>query len=168
MKLILLGYRGSGKTSLGLYLSKCWEKPFLDTDHRVVELTGMSIPEIFNKGGETLFRDWESRVLKEALKLDDVIIATGGGIVEREENRSLIARENRGLYLFADPNVLYERIKGDANRPALTNLDAKAEVLSVVTRRDPWYRQVSRWIVDTNGYNLKSMEEFLKTLGYPE
>ncbi len=167
MNLILLGYRGSGKSSLGAYLSKRWEMEFLDTDDRIVELSDQSIPEIFKQNGEQVFRDFETRVLKEAILKENVIIATGGGIVEREENRVLIANQNCGLYLFATSDTLYKRIKGDRNRPALTELDGKQEVELVLRRRDPWYRESARWVVNTKGYNLLSMERFLRTLGYP-
>lgn len=148
MSILLVGYRGSGKTSIGKKLADRLWQPFVDTDDLIVRAAGRSIREIFADAGEESFRDLESEALRQALALKDHVISLGGGAVIREQNRKLIRDSgHRVIYLRCDPATLHQRIAADpataANRPALTpsggNLD---EIKAILAQREPWYRQV--------------------------
>jgi len=165
MKIVLVGYRGSGKTTLGKHLASSLCIPFVDTDHVVESKAGMSIPEIFQKEGESGFRLRETLALKEALLLDNAVIATGGGIVLRPENRLLIRTADLVVYLAAPVSVLVERIRGDTNRPPLTHLPLEEEVMSTLKERLPLYEEVADLSVDTHLYSIEeATREILKRL----
>ena len=143
---ILIGYRGSGKTTIGRRLAdKLWHK-FVDTDEMIVARAGMSIADIFEQQGEARFREIESEVIREACQLQEHVIALGGGALVREENRQAIKDAGHKLiYLKCEPRELFNRIKSDpataAMRPSLTALGGGvAEIEKVLSEREPIYR----------------------------
>jgi shikimate kinase len=145
---ILIGYRGSGKTTIGKRLADhLWQK-FVDTDEMIVKRAGKSIKEIFEHDGETRFRELESEVVKEAAGLADHVIALGGGAPIRQANRDAIRNAgHRIIYLKCDPQVLHERIQADpqtaASRPALTHFGGSVkEIGKLLAEREPIYRQM--------------------------
>lgn len=148
MSILLVGYRGSGKSTIGRKLAdRLWQR-FVDTDELIVRRAGKSIREIFEQDGEAAFREIEHQVLHEALLLEDHVVAAGGGAILREDNRQAIqAAGHRVIYLKCDPDVLAERIESDPatalNRPPLTAGRTSAdEVAAVLADREPLYRQV--------------------------
>lgn len=147
MSILLIGYRGSGKSTIGLKLADRLWQSFVDTDQLVVRKAGKTIKEIFESEGEDRFRDIESDVIREVCHLEDHVIALGGGAVLREENRqALSASGHKVIYLKCEPDVLLQRIAGDTstqqNRPHLTGLGGGIEeVREVLLRREPIYRQ---------------------------
>lgn len=147
MSIALIGYRGSGKTTIGRKLAdRLWQK-FVDTDELIVRKAGKSIKEIFEQDGEPAFRDLETAAIREALTLPDHVIALGGGAVLREENRNLLKQAKaKVIYLKCDAEVLHARIQADtataAMRPSLTKLGGSVEeVRQVLAEREPLYRQ---------------------------
>lgn len=146
MSIVLIGYRGSGKTTIGRRLAdKLW-LPFLDTDELIVRRAGRSIREIFERGGEPGFRDLESEVVRETAQLGDHVISLGGGAVLREENRNAIkAGAHKVIYLHCTPEVLHRRISADpgssASRPNLTAAGGLEEIRNLLAVREPLYRQ---------------------------
>jgi shikimate kinase len=143
----LIGYRGSGKTTIGRRLAdRLWWK-FVDSDEQIVARAGKTIREIFEQDGEPAFRDLEAQVVADVLKLSDHVISLGGGAVLREENREAIKTSGHPtIYLKCEPAVLHERIAADAataeNRPALTSLGGSVEeIQKLVAIREPIYRQ---------------------------
>jgi shikimate kinase len=148
MSVFLIGYRGSGKTTIGRKLADRLWQPFVDLDEIVVKAAGKSIRDIFAQDGEKAFRDFETDALREAVKLNEHVVALGGGAVEREENRALLARAgHRVIYLRAEPEELHRRIHADPQtaeaRPALTALGGGLEeIKAVLERREPIYRGV--------------------------
>src|SRR3954453_17638729 len=112
MSAILLGYRGSGKTSIGRKLAdRLWLK-FVDTDEMIVAAAKKSIKEIFENAGENAFRDLETEAVKKACGLSDHVIALGGGAILREENRKLIRDSGfKRVFLRCEPQVLLQRIQ---------------------------------------------------------
>jgi shikimate kinase len=160
MSILLLGYRGSGKTSLGKELaSRLWWK-FLDTDQQVIATAKKSIAEIFATAGEPAFRDLESAALTHALTLPDHVISLGGGAVLREENRqAILASKTKRIYLKCTPEVLHARIHADphspANRPALTPAAGSLEeIQTLLSVREPLYRQVATAELDVTNLSL--------------
>ncbi len=148
MTIFLLGYRGSGKTTIGRRLAdRLWIK-FVDTDDLIVQAAGKPIADIFAQEGEAHFRDLETQAVRQAAQLKDHVVALGGGAVLRPENQAVIVTpESKRIYLRCDPQVLLERISGDpdtaANRPHLTaHGGGLAEIQAVLAQREPIYRQV--------------------------
>src|SRR2546423_802949 len=116
MSVFLMGYRGSGKTTIGKRLAdRLWQK-FVDTDEMIIKRAGMTIKEIFEQQGEEKFRDLETDVMKEVSQLDDHVVALGGGAVLREQNRAALkSKPHKLIYLRCDAKVLRDRIHGDPN-----------------------------------------------------
>jgi shikimate kinase len=146
---VLIGYRGSGKTSVGQKLADhLWQK-FVDTDQMVARMAGRSIAEIFARDGEQRFRALETQAIREAAQLQDHVIALGGGAPTVEENRRIIKEAgHRVIYLKCEPEELFKRIQNDpdtpALRPHLTALGGGIEEISkVLAEREPIYRQMA-------------------------
>ena len=120
MKIFLVGMMGSGKSTLAKMISKVLSIPYLDMDEKIEARENKTIKEIFEKNGESYFRDLESSLLKSLVKQpDSVVVATGGGIVLRPDNRELLKKETT-IYLKVSPQELKKRVSTD-NRPLLSN-----------------------------------------------
>ncbi len=148
MGVVLLGYRGSGKTTVGRKLADRLWCEFVDTDEEVVRRAKKSIKDIFAQDGEAAFRDLESAVLADVLKRGSDVISCGGGIVLREANRAaMLASSHSRVYLRCEPEALHQRIHADPataqSRPALTALGGGIdEIRSLLEQREPLYREV--------------------------
>ncbi|MDA3960888.1 MAG: shikimate kinase [Planctomycetota bacterium] len=145
-RLTLVGYRASGKTTLAHDLARLTGWRAVDLDVALVERAGRDIPTIFAEDGEQRFRDLEAETLQAMLaSADDLIIATGGGIVERADNRVLLQQSARPvLYLAAPAAVLSARLQANqGDRPSLTGATVADEVAAMLARREPWYREVA-------------------------
>jgi shikimate kinase len=148
MGIVLIGYRGSGKTTVGCLLAQLLGWPVVDLDERIVSRAGMTSKRIFELHGEADFRQRETAALIEVLPVVDHVISLGGGAVLASENRSAIKTSgHRVFYLSADPEELHRRITSDpataANRPNLTGLAGSVEEITMLLdRRDPLYREV--------------------------
>jgi shikimate kinase len=148
MSIVLIGYRGSGKTTIGRKLaSRLWQD-LVDTDQLIVSKAGKNITNIFIEDGEQAFRDMETEIVLEALKLQEVVISLGGGAVMREENRFAIKNSgHKVIYLRCHPQVLYHRLSSDSGnslmRPSLTSYGGTIdEIQSMLAIREPLYRGV--------------------------
>jgi len=159
MSVILVGYRGSGKSTIGRRLaSRLWWK-FIDTDALITETANQSIKEIFEQHGEPYFREVESLALRQACLLKEHVIALGGGAVLREENRHLIKSSGcKVIYFRCKPAVLLQRIESDAasamNRPNLTAMGGLAEVESLLALREPMYRELMTSELDVTSLTI--------------
>ena len=148
MSIVLIGYRGSGKTSIGKRLAdRLWQK-CIDTDELVVAKAGKNIADIFSQDGEARFRQLEAEVVKDVARTPDVVIALGGGAPLSEENRRVIKEAgHRVIYLKCEPDELLKRIQADPNtpkdRPHLTEFGGGIEeITKVLAEREPIYRQM--------------------------
>jgi shikimate kinase len=120
-------------------------------DARIVEKAGMSIPEIVENHGWTTFRDMESEVAQELAKLDNIIIDTGGGVIERPENIDALQANSRIIWLKASVGAIVSRIQGGTERPSLTGGKSfTEEVAEVLERRIPKYRSAAQYDIDTD------------------
>ncbi len=155
MNIYLIGYRGTGKTTLGRALGMELKHRFIDIDELIVEKAGLTIPEIFEQQGEKSFRDMETEILKEVSQDKNLVIATGGGIIEREENRSVLKKNGFIIYLTASPDTIYQRIGGDTNRPALTQKSEKEEITHMLKKRAPLYEELATYSINTGSDNLQ-------------
>jgi shikimate kinase len=171
MTIVLIGYRGSGKTTVGRLLSAHLTQPFKDSDEHIITTTGMTIKEIFEQHGEEHFRDLETAAILQLAPLQNHVLSLGGGALLREQNRqAILAPKPTIIYLHADPVELHRRIHQDAataaHRPSLTRLGGGIEeIRSVLTTREPIYRQVmSAEIEVTHASPEQAMEMILKLI----
>lgn len=154
MNIVLIGYRGSGKTTVGQLLAARLGWPFVDADEWIVSQAGLNIRQIFQQHGEGRFRQMETQALRELMLRDEHIVSLGGGAVLSEENRRIIIESRHlVLYLSGDPEELHRRISSDPatadNRPALTGLGGGIEeIRHLLSQRDPWYREVMTAQID--------------------
>jgi shikimate kinase len=148
-KVYLVGLMGAGKTTVGRQLARRMEFAFADLDLEIEQRTGVRIPIIFEVESEAGFRDRETRMLKELVDLDDLVLATGGGVVMRPENRDLLKANGTVIYLNATPAVLYERTRRSNHRPLLNVPNPLEKLEELHAQRDPLYREVADIIIDT-------------------
>jgi shikimate kinase len=144
MNIVLIGYRGSGKTSIGKRLASNLWMDFVDTDVLIVERAGKTIREIFAEEGEEGFRRRESEVMAEVGARDNLVIAAGGGAILKAENVAALKKNGKVVWLKATPEALFGRIQADAgtdvNRPNLTAAGGLEEVRQVLEKRTPLYQ----------------------------
>jgi shikimate kinase len=150
---------GAGKTSVGRLLAKRFNKTFYDCDQEIERRTGVKIPVIFDIEGESGFRARESAMLLEIAALHDIVLATGGGAVVREENRRVLVQNGTVVYLRAALDGLWQRTRHDRNRPLLQTGDPRAKLEQLFMQRDPLYREVATLIVDTGKQSLRSLAQ---------
>jgi shikimate kinase len=160
--IFLVGLMGAGKTSVGRYLARRLGKTFYDCDQEIEKRTGVKIPVIFEIEGEPGFRARESAVLKELTTLDNIVLATGGGAVIREENRHELIQHGTVIYLRASPADLWQRTRNDRNRPLLQTADPLAKLEQLYFERDPFYREVAAVIEDTGNQSVRSLAQRLE------
>lgn len=155
--IFLVGMMGAGKTSVGRVLAKRLNKAFYDSDHVIEERTGVKIPVIFEIEGEPGFRHRESAIIEELTAMDDVVIATGGGVVLAKENRENLRARGTVVYLRASVKDLLNRTRHDKNRPLLQTADPRARLNELFEMRDPLYREVAHVTVDTGSQSLATL-----------
>jgi shikimate kinase len=160
--IFLVGLMGAGKTSVGRLLAKRFNKAFYDCDQEIERHTGVKIPVIFDIEGEEGFRAREAAVLRELAALHDVVLATGGGAVVREENRRVLKQNGTVVYLRASLDDLWQRTRHDRNRPLLQTADPRARLEQLFAQRDPLYQEVATLIVDTGSQSLRSLVQQLE------
>ena len=168
-RLLLIGYRGTGKTTVATHLADKTGSQWIDTDTEIIRLADCSIEKLFEREGEAGFRDRETSVLRGVLATPCPIIACGGGIVLREDNRQLLEATGTTVWLQASPETLYARIQQDGQsweqRPPLTNLTGKDEIKAILNERKALYHQCATIIVDTETKTAEQVaEEILKHL----
>jgi len=150
MNIVLIGYRGTGKSVVGELVSEHLCMKCISMDVRIVEKAGMSIPEIVEKHGWIAFRDMESEVARELAKLDNLLIDTGGGVIERPENIEVLKENSLIFWLKASTDVIVSRIASDTQRPSLTGKSFTEEVAEVLDRRTPKYKSSAQYEIDTD------------------
>ncbi len=148
--IILIGPMGSGKTSTGRILAKETGFDFLDTDEEVVERTGVSIAYIFDVEGEAGFRQREHQALMKFLDNDNVVIATGGGIITNDESRAIIQSHNRVVYLKTSIEKQIERAIVSDRRPLLIDTDPASKLQELMLTRGPLYEEISDIKINTD------------------
>lgn len=157
MHFYLIGYRGSGKSTVGRLLSQQLSLPSIDTDPLVEQAAGKSIRDIFSQDGESVFRDWEQRVVSKVAaraETQPAVVSLGGGAVLRPANQALLSKTGRCIWLTGSPQSLYQRINQDessqATRPQLTDSDGYTEVKEILAMREPIYRSLADLTVNTD------------------
>ena len=148
-RIFLVGPMGAGKTTIGRYLANALQLPFVDTDHEIEQRSGADIPWIFDVEGEQGFRDREHRVLYDICQSSPAVIATGGGIVIRDENRQLLNQSGTSVFLQTSVSQQLRRTGNDRSRPLLNEGDPVQTLKNLMTIREPLYQEVADIIITT-------------------
>lgn len=157
---ILIGFMGAGKTTVGRCLSGKTGYPLLDTDRLIEEQAGMTVSRIFKVFGEEEFRRLETETVKSLLDREgDWVLSVGGGLPLREENRELLRRAGKVIYLKARPDTVLDRLKGDTTRPLLQGGDVRERVESLMGFRGPVYESAAHMTVDTDGRSPEDISD---------
>ena len=149
--LVLVGFMGSGKSSVGREIARRWGYRFLDTDTIIRQKYRKSIPDIFATLGEEVFRDEENKALQDLENSHRAVIATGGGIILQPRNHPLLRSLGVVLWLLASEEVIWERVSRNQNRPLLRTKDPRKTITDLLSVRYPLYRAVADINVETSG-----------------
>lgn len=149
--IVLVGLMGAGKTAVGRLLAQELGSAFIDSDDEIVEAANMSITEIFERDGEDFFRQKETQILDRLLDGPPCVLSTGGGAYMSSLNRRLITQKGVALWLRADLDILWERVKHKDTRPLLRVADPKAKLAELLAARAPHYAK-AELVVDAKAH----------------
>ena len=170
MLVILIGYRATGKTTLAKLLARRLACEWIDADVAIEHRAGKSIARIFAEDGEPAFRDLEARVIADLCRRADLVLAAGGGAPLREDSRRRMRAAGKVVWLKATPETIHRRMTADATtpdrRPALTEHDPVREIIELLQRREPIYRETAHLELDTEGKSAEELADaILERLG---
>lgn len=160
-RVFLVGPMGAGKTTIGKYLAQQLNLQFADTDTEIEARTGADIPWIFDVEGEEGFRTREQQAVEEMTLWDNVVLATGGGVIMRPENRRVLAARGFVVYLHATVAEQVRRTHRDRRRPLLQSGDPEQILGDLMALRDPLYREISDHVIDTDGCSPRTVAQKL-------
>ncbi len=153
MNIVLMGYRCTGKSSVGRMLARMLRVPFYDTDEMILRRTGRTVAEIVGAGGWPAFRAAERETVRELAGIDGGVIAIGGGTVVDRENAAILKKNGFFVWLSAEPDAIIRRLEagcgGDGQRPALSNGGTAAETERMLRERTPLYRSLADLAIET-------------------
>ncbi|MFT4822650.1 MAG: shikimate kinase [Halioglobus sp.] len=152
---------GAGKTTIGKYLAQQLNLQFADTDTEIEARTGADIPWIFDVEGEEGFRAREQQAVEEMTLWDSVLLATGGGVIMRPENRRVLAARGFVVYLHATVEEQVRRTHRDRRRPLLQKGDPEQILSDLMAIRDPLYREIADHVIDTDGCSPRTVAQKL-------
>jgi len=156
---VLVGMMGSGKTAIGSALARIVGVPFLDSDTEIVRAANMTIPEIFTRDGEPFFREKETQIITRLLESDPCILSTGGGAFLAEQNREVISQKGVAIWLRAELELLWNRVKHKTTRPLLRTSNPHATLRDLCTVRNPIYRLADLAVDARADYSIDDMAE---------
>lgn len=162
--IILIGFMGCGKTSVGKKLSETLGMEFLDTDELIEEKQGRTISSIFETDGEAEFRIMETECLKDLLKREGeaFVLSVGGGLPIREENRKLLSQIGHVVYLRVSPDVVYKRLRGDKTRPLLQGVNPRGRIMDLMSARKNFYEGAADSIIEADDKDFSEIIEEIK------
>ena len=155
--LFLVGPMGAGKSAVGRQLARLLHMDFVDSDDEIEKRTGVDIPFIFEKEGESGFRQREVKVIDDLSRRQGVVLATGGGAVIDDDNRSRLGARGYVVYLHTTVQQQLARTGRGHNRPLLENGDRETVLEELMAIRDPLYREIADLIVETDGRRVKEV-----------
>lgn len=168
MHIFLIGYRCTGKTSVGRKLAEKLKAPFYDTDQMIIDRVGKTIKQWVTEKGWESFRQEEKAVIRGISSLDCGVIALGGGAVMDPENRKVLRQQGLIVWLTADIQTILERMKADPankdNRPSLSEKDWETEIQELLAQRSPVYQRLADFSIDTDGKTVEGITEELVAL----
>lgn len=157
----LIGFMGSGKSTVASCLSKNYGMEIIEMDEVLVEREGMSIPDIFAKKGESYFREAETNLLIEIQSEQNKVVSCGGGVVLREKNVQEMKKSGQIVLLNAKPETILERVKDDDNRPLLEGKKNTEFISDMMEERRPKYEGAADFVIQTDG---KTADEICKEI----
>jgi len=161
MPVSLTGMPGGGKSTIGKQLARRIAVPFIDSDTVIERQIGCSIREFFDREGEESFRDIEQQVIADLVAGSSGVLATGGGVVLREANREALRQGSTVVYLRSSPEELFRRLRHDTQRPLLQVSDPMARLRSLFQQRDPLYRGVAHFVIETGRPSVPNLINML-------
>jgi shikimate kinase len=154
--LALIGFMGTGKSSVGRLIAETWHFTFLDTDHVIEARAGKPIAAIFAEDGEPAFREWERRIVAELVQRKKTVIATGGGLPANVANLASLKTHALVVCLWASPETIWERVRSHSHRPLLNEPDPQAKIRELLAVRAPFYKQADV-LVNTEQRSLREV-----------
>lgn len=139
--LALIGFMGTGKSSVGRQVAEALQFAFVDTDALIEERTGRTISDIFERDGEPAFREWEHRVVEELAEGENTVIATGGGLPVNPANLESLKTHALVVWLWTSAETIYQRVRAHSHRPLLNGPDPLQKIQQLLVLREPYYRQ---------------------------
>ena len=155
----LVGPMGAGKTTIGRHLAELLGRDFMDSDHEIEARTGANIPWIFEKEGELGFRLREKNVIADLTNKKNVVLATGGGAITQPENRQHLHNRGITIYLRTSVDIQLLRTHRDRNRPLLQVDNPEQKLKSLLAERDPLYREVAHFVVETHQGSARDLAQ---------
>ena len=159
--IVLVGFMGTGKTSIGRRLSMQLRMRYVDTDDVIERDSGRRISDIFSEDGEPVFRELESEAVRKVSKLENHIISTGGGVVLKEANMVELRRNGIIFCLTATAEEIYQRVRHQSHRPLLQTPDALTKIRSMLEDRHPYYAKAD-YMVETTGRSFGEVMAYIK------
>lgn len=160
--IFLVGMMGAGKTTVGKLLAQHSGKAFVDSDEEIQRRTGVTIQHIFDVEGEPGFRQREANAIQALVKLDNIVLATGGGAVLNENNRAALRGNGIVVYLKSTAHDLWQRTRHDRNRPLLQTADPLARLKELYEQRDPLYAEVADLVIHTGKQSVHGLVQQLR------
>ena len=156
MNIVLTGFMGTGKTAVGKKLAEELGMQYIDTDEMIEKDVGMIIPNIFKRRGEKYFREVETQAIKCVAMLDNFVIATGGGVVLKQENMEELERNGIVICLTASADTILQRTGKDANRPLLKGENPADKINQLLKKREFFYKRCHK-MIDTSQKEIKEI-----------
>ena len=159
--IVLIGFMGTGKTSIGRRLSMQLRMRYVDTDDVIERDSGRRISDIFSEDGEAIFRELESEAVRKVSELDNYVISTGGGVVLKEANMVELRRNGIIFSLTATAEEIYQRVRHQSHRPLLQTPDPLTKIRSMLEERHPYYAKAD-YMVETTGRSFGEVMAYIK------
>lgn len=162
--IVIIGFMATGKSTVGRRLAQRLKRGFIDTDKEIETLTGKTVAQIFARDGAVRFRSEENLLVKKLALKEDLVIATGGGIVLNPENIRLFKKNGILIALSASPEIIYQRVKGKKNRPLLAKGDPREKINELLKEREGIYSAADLTVDTGNGGVEETVEQIISFL----
>lgn len=159
--IVLIGFMGCGKSTIGRSIAKKLNYRFIDSDKAIEEEKGMSISEIFDTKGEEFFRAIEREYVEKLSSEEKIVLATGGGMPCYGDNGSILQRLGNVFYLKCSPQTIYERLKDDTTRPLLMCEDKLAVIQQLLTMRNEKYESAANYVLEADNLTADELTELI-------
>jgi shikimate kinase len=159
--IVLIGFMGSGKSSVARLVASKLGHRFVDTDRLVTNAVGSTIKEIFEQQGENFFRDREAEALRSLQGRSNIVLATGGGIVTRRENIPLLQKLGFVVWLKTSAGVIFERVSRTRKRPLLMTENPRETIAILLAQRTPLYGETAHHTIDTSALSHEEVAEMI-------
>jgi len=154
--IIITGFMGTGKSVVAKQLAQKLKMEFIDMDQIIEERHGMSITDIFTRYGENYFREQENKLVKKLSQKENMVIATGGGTLLSSDNTRILSQKGKIICLFADSQVIYNRVKRKNNRPLIKGNNILNKINHLLEERKKIYNDI-KWKIDTTNFTIQEV-----------